>query len=176
MPIPFFVLQRVVYERLASDQWRGLPTFALNDAPLLRSALAAPFATAGGNALYPTVPAKAGCLFRGLVKNHGLVDGNKRLAATTTSVFLLLNGWVPAYTNNQLYLYALRVARSKGEYPVSNIERWIRRHAKLYPEAELARIRLWCAALLTAAPMDVQLAEDQRPVMKAYSRARLPAV
>lgn len=143
---------------------------------LIRSALAAPFATAGGEAIYPTVPAKAACLFRGLVKNHGLVDGNKRLAATTMSVFLVLNGWMPTYTNNELYLYALRVARTKGEYQVSAIERWVRRHASRYPDEQLEKIRRWCEALLDAAPIELQLAEDQQGAIEAYARAELQPI
>lgn len=176
MPIAFFVLQSLIYERLARRAWTGLPVFAPVDSALLRSALAAPFATAGHEPLYPTVPAKAACLFRGLVKNHGLVDGNKRLAVTTMSVFLLINGWQPQYTDSQLYRYALRIAGRRGDYPVRAIEGWIRRHAELADPDTLSRIRVWCEALLHAAPLEVQLAEDQRPAIEAYSRARLPRV
>jgi prophage maintenance system killer protein len=80
------------------------------------SALAHPFSSVGQVDAYPTVCAKAAALFRGLVKNHGLHDGNKRLAVTTLTVFLLANGRSPLYTNSQLYRYTLRVARHRGEY------------------------------------------------------------
>ena len=83
----------------------------------------------------------AAALFRGLVKNHGLGDGNKRLAVTTMSTFLLANGWVPRYTNSQLYLYALRVAAYPGNYPVAWIERWVRRNCRLMSDAELEFLR-----------------------------------
>jgi len=105
------------------------------------SALAQPFQTVGRRDAYPTVPRKAAALFRGLVKNHGLRDGNKRLAVTTMSVFLLANGWLPTYTNYQLYRYALRVAARKGPYRVETIDRWIRRHTILTGDRDLGILR-----------------------------------
>jgi hypothetical protein len=57
------------------------------------------------------------------------------------STFLLANGWLPAYTNLQLYRYALRVARHEGNYPVKAIERWIRRNCRLMSESDLAFLR-----------------------------------
>lgn len=143
MPIPFFAF-REVYEELARQEWHDLgdlPPFELVDQALVLSALAHPFASAGGAEMYPTVPAKAAALFRGLVKNHGLQDGNKRLAVTCLSVFLLANGWLPRYTSLQLYRYALRVARQEGAYPVPLIERWVRRNTELMPEEGLATLR-----------------------------------
>lgn len=143
LPIPFSVLKGIIYEQLARKDWldrAALPPYACDDEGLLKSAVAAPFQTLDGREAYPTVPAKAACLFRGLVKNHGLVDGNKRLAVTTMSVFLLANGWHPTYSNKQLYLYALRVA-GPGPYPVATIERWIRRNAQIASDEELARVR-----------------------------------
>lgn len=118
----------------------------------MRSALAAPYQTAAGRELYPTVPAKAACLFRGLAKNHGLVDGNKRLAVTTMTAFLRANGWEPTYSNADLIRYAIRVADHHGDYPVKTIERWIRRHAKLKPRRELMEIRWLLAQLRRAQP------------------------
>lgn len=144
MPVPFFGF-RVIYEELATREWRGvegsLPALKYADKAKILSALAHPFASAGGEDLYPTVPAKAAAMFRGLVKNHGLTDGNKRLAVTTMSTFLLANGWIPVYTNVQLYRYALRVARHQGNYPVPAIERWIRRNTRLMAEHDLEILR-----------------------------------
>lgn len=47
-----------------------LPPFELVDQALILSALAHPFASADGLEVYPTIPAKASALFRGLVKNQ----------------------------------------------------------------------------------------------------------
>ena len=144
MPIPFGFLQDV-HRELASRDWAGLPTLRVTDEALVKSALAAPFQSAVGEDVYPTVPAKAACLFRGLVKNHGLADGNKRLAVTTLTVFLVLNGRVPTYSNTELYKYALRVARAKGAYRVDHIEGWVRRHSRLAAPPQRARARAVCA-------------------------------
>lgn len=64
----------------------------VRDAGLLDAALHRPAASAFGRDAYPTLAAKAGALFESLVRNHPLVDGNKRLAWTATVVFLRLNG------------------------------------------------------------------------------------
>lgn len=127
-------------------EWGGgavasLPPLAFADKGKILSALASPFATNEGKELYPSVPAKAAAMFRGLVKNHGLQDGNKRVAVTTMSAFLLANGWIPAYTNSQLYRYAVRVARKEGNYPVEMIERWVRRNIRLMSEPDLNSLR-----------------------------------
>jgi death-on-curing protein len=143
LPIPFFAF-REIYEELARLDWnhRGaLPPFEFTDEALILSALASPFASAGGEPAFPSVPAKAAALFRGLVKNHGLRDGNKRLAVTVLSTFLLANGWIPTYTNQQLYRYALRVARHKGNYDLRLIQRWIRRHCRLMSDGDLDILR-----------------------------------
>jgi death on curing protein len=143
LPVPFFAF-REIYEQLARRDWDAegaLPPFEFTNVPLILSALGHPYATAFGKPAYPSVPAKAAALFRGLVKNHGLRDGNKRLAVTTMSTFLLTNGWLPRYTNGQLYRYALRVARHQGPYPVPAIERWVRRNCDLAEEGRLNQIR-----------------------------------
>lgn len=145
VPIPFFAL-REIYNDIARKEWDVpdvgiLPPFKMDNRDLILSALAHPFASAGGKSMYPTIPAKAAALFRGLVKNHGLGDGNKRLAVTIMSAFLLANGWLPSYSNLQLYRYALRVARKPGNYDTALIERWIRRNAKLLPDEDLASVR-----------------------------------
>lgn len=144
MPVPFFAF-RTIYDEVARAEWDSplgrLPPFAFADRAKIVAALAHPFATEGGRDLYPTVRWKAAALFRGLVKNHGLRDGNKRLAVTTMSVFLLANGWVPTYTNRELYRYARRVARKQGNYPVANIATWISRHTVLMSDDDLETAR-----------------------------------
>lgn len=145
-PVSLELLRHIIY-RLARVQWAGragpwrMPPFNVDNPGALRSAVAEPFQTVGGSDLYPSIPSKAACLFRGLVKNHGLRDGNKRLAVTATGVFLLLNGRVPTFTQDQLWRYALRVARHHGPYPVPSIEGWIRAWSRQVPSAQLAEIR-----------------------------------
>jgi death-on-curing protein len=62
------------------------------DYGLLEAALARPSATVFGADAYRTIHAKAAALLESLIRNHALVDGNKRLAWHATVVFCYLNG------------------------------------------------------------------------------------
>ncbi len=118
-----------------------MPPFEVRDAGILSAALAQPYQRFAGGGLYPTVLAKGACLFRGLIKNHPLIDGNKRVAVTTLATFLLMNGYRLTATNDQMRDYALRIARHHGEYPVAAILRWLGRHSELQSDTDLARQR-----------------------------------
>ena len=88
------------FQYIGGDYGRGL----------LESALAAPQHTAGGRYLSRTVFDKTALLFRSLVKNHAMVDGNKRLALTTATVFLYVNGYVLAAATQDAIEFTLGVA------------------------------------------------------------------
>jgi death-on-curing protein len=62
------------------------------DDVLLEAAAARPAASAFGTEVYPALQVKAAALLHSLVRNHALVDGNKRLAWAACLVFLGLNG------------------------------------------------------------------------------------
>ncbi len=64
----------------------------VRDHGLLASAAARPRASAFGADAYPTLHLKAAALLHSLVRNHPLLDGNKRLAWLATYVFLDING------------------------------------------------------------------------------------
>jgi death-on-curing protein len=68
------------------------PSPAIRDVGLLGSAVARPQTTAFGTDAYPDIWTKAAALLLSIVKNDGLVDGNKRLGWLATAVFLDLNG------------------------------------------------------------------------------------
>ena len=51
-----------------------------------------PFQSFGGEELYPTIQAKAARLGYGLIENHCMIDGNKRIGTHAMLVFLALNG------------------------------------------------------------------------------------
>lgn len=65
----------------------------VRDQGLLESALSQPRASFGGIELYPTLVEKAAALAFSLAKNHGFIDGNKRIAFSAMEVFLRINGW-----------------------------------------------------------------------------------
>ncbi|MGY3568194.1 type II toxin-antitoxin system death-on-curing family toxin [Sinomonas sp. RB5] len=66
--------------------------FHVRDAGLLGSALARPATTVMGQPAYPALPLQAAALLESTVRNHPLVDGNKRTAWVLVVVFLALNG------------------------------------------------------------------------------------
>lgn len=98
----------------------------VRDYALLESALEAPFQSYGGDDLFPTVQAKAARLGYGFIKNHCMIDGNKRIGAHVMLVFLALNGIEIAYTQKELYETILNVASGKLEY--EDLLEWILQH------------------------------------------------
>jgi death on curing protein len=51
-----------------------------------------PRTTVGGKDAYPTLIEKAAALAFSLARNHGFIDGNKRIAHAAMETFLVLNG------------------------------------------------------------------------------------
>jgi death on curing protein len=68
-------------------------TPAVRDIGLLDSAAHRPQASAFGNDAYQTIHEKAAALLEAIVRNHALVDGNKRLGWAAAVVFYDLNGF-----------------------------------------------------------------------------------
>ena len=64
----------------------------VRDYNLLDSALETPFQSFGGDELYPTIQAKAARLGYGLIKNHCMIDGNKRIGSFVINKILIENG------------------------------------------------------------------------------------
>src|SRR5512144_548986 len=64
----------------------------IRDVGLLQSALAMPAAMFGGKFLHADLYEMAAAYLFHLVQNHPSLDGNKRVGAAATLVFLLLNG------------------------------------------------------------------------------------
>ena len=85
-------------EYLTLDDVVALAALLLGDPPpireagLLGAAVARPQTSLFGDDAYPDIWSKAAALLHSLVKNHPLVDGNKRLAWLATAVFLEING------------------------------------------------------------------------------------
>ncbi|WP_455189465.1 type II toxin-antitoxin system death-on-curing family toxin [Actinomyces naeslundii] len=85
----------------------------VRDLGLLDSALHRPTATLWGRDAYATTDEKAAALLDSLVRNHPLVDGNKRLGWLATLVFLDINGhWIEAPDDDA---YQLVMAVAAGE-------------------------------------------------------------
>lgn len=96
---------------------------------LLESALAQPAQTYARAYLYRTIPDKAAALLISIIKNHPLVDGNKRIALTTTIVFLAINGWIFYADRHDAVDECLRIASAKGNVDHKQVASWIRKRA-----------------------------------------------
>ena len=98
----------------------------VRDYNLRDSALETPFQSFGGEELYPTIQAKAARLGYGLIKNHCMIDGNKRIGTHAMLVFLALNGIELKYMQKELYETILDVAAGKIEY--EDLLQWVLDH------------------------------------------------
>ncbi len=98
----------------------------VRDYNLLESALESPFQSFSGEELYPTLQAKAARLGYGLIKNHCMIDGNKRIGAHAMLVFLAINGVEVDYTQKELYDLIFSVAAGSLEY--EDLLKWILEH------------------------------------------------
>lgn len=100
----------------------------IRDEGMLESALSNPFQFFGDVELYPSIQAKAAQLCFGIVKNHPMIDGNKRLGTHVMLVFMALNGYELSYTQQELSSTILDLAAGKIGY--ETILQWIVSHQK----------------------------------------------
>ena len=98
----------------------------VRDAGLLAAAAGRPQVTVFGDDAYPTFEDKAAALLHSLVRNHALVDGNKRLAWSAARVFCLLNGRELTYTVDEAE--DLMLSAASGQLDVPEIAAWLVAH------------------------------------------------
>ena len=114
----------------------GLP--GMRDAAMLHAAVARPFATFGGQELYPSDLEEAGALFHSLIKSHPFMDGTKRTAFSAALFFLESCGFsLPnRYPFDEVIDFCVSVAeenlrRSRGETiapsSISEIAAWFQK-------------------------------------------------
>jgi death on curing protein len=93
----------------SAERATGSPV-EIRDIGLLASAAARPRASAFGADAYPTLHDKAAALVQSIVRNHALVDGNKRLGLAAVIAFYGLNGRRLTLTNDEAYDVVIKVA------------------------------------------------------------------
>ena len=98
----------------------------IRDIGLLGSAAARPRTTAFGQDAYPDLWTKAAALLQSIVKNHALIDGNKRLAWLATAVFLELNGVEASRAAND-DVFELVMDAAAGDHDVTELAVDLRR-------------------------------------------------
>ena len=108
-----YLAHRLTQELMSFDE--PLPEFSTRYKGKLESCLEQPFQTFDGEDLYPGLVNKAAVLFYLITKNHPFENGNKRMAVTTTLLFLFKNDHWLEIEPMVLYEIAIRVADSKPQ-------------------------------------------------------------
>ena len=103
----------------AIDEYGG--SHGVRDAGLLDSAAVRPGAHVFGQEAYASLALKAAALLHSLVRNHALVDGNKRLGWVACAVLLDINGIDPTgASNDDVYALVMDVERWQTSIDVRN--------------------------------------------------------
>lgn len=89
---------------------RILPAPEMRDVGLLEASVTRPRATAFGEDAYPSIHVKAAALLHSIVRNHALVDGNKRLGLGALIAFYGVSGERLTLTNEEVYDLVMAVA------------------------------------------------------------------
>ena len=91
-------------------QQAAIAGFHVKDAGLLDSALARPKTTVFGEDAYPTMELKAAAMTHSVIKNHPMVDGNKRTSWFLLNAFLYINGFLLEMTTDEGFEFTLGIA------------------------------------------------------------------
>lgn len=107
---------------LASDLGVG----PVRDLGLLDAAAHRPQVELYGEQVYPDLDTKAAVLLDSVVRNHALVDGNKRLGWLATVVFYGLNDVALDAADDDAYELVMAIARSEPtvEDVASSLRAW----------------------------------------------------
>jgi len=87
--------------------------FYVKDLGLLNSALARPKTRLFAEDAYPTLELKAAAMVHSIIKNHAMVDGNKRTSWFMLSSFLYINGYFIVMNADQGMEFTLGIATDK---------------------------------------------------------------
>ena len=100
----------------------------LRDAGLLDAALNRPFATVGGEDLFPTHFDKAAAIMHGIITGHPFLDGNKRTGYELGRLLLQEGGHDIEAPLDERYDMVIQAAT--GRLDVDGIKAWLIDHSK----------------------------------------------
>lgn len=98
----------------------------VRDLGLIESALNRGAMTFDGRELYEGTEMKISVITHGLIRNHGFIDGNKRIGVAVMILLLKLNNILIRYSQQELIALGLGVA--EGKFNENDILSWIKRH------------------------------------------------
>ncbi len=93
-----------------------LGCLVVRDVGLLDSAAHRPTSTLFGEDAYPSIHEKAAVLLESIVRNHPLVDGNKRLGWLATYVFYAINGYAVEAPDDDAYNLIIELAAGRADH------------------------------------------------------------
>lgn len=125
---PLFLTLEEVLEIHSDQLERYGGRQGVRDIRLLQSAIAAPQMGVGGDYLHDDLFEMAAAYLFHLVRNHPFADGNKRVGAAATLVFLLLNGIEMEVQEDRLVSMVLQVAH--GRMHKGEVATFFREHVK----------------------------------------------
>ena len=102
-------------------------TPGVRDLGAIASALSQPKVSVGGQDAYPTLIEKAAALGYSLIRNHGFLDGNKRIAHAAMEVFLVMNDMEISASVDEQERFMLSLAA--GEVSREALADWLRSNA-----------------------------------------------
>lgn len=86
------------------------------DLGLLDAAAHRPRSSAFGEDAYPSIDEKAAVLLESIVRNHPLIDGNKRLGWLAAVIFFDINGFTLDAPDDRAYDLVIGVATGEVDY------------------------------------------------------------
>ena len=111
-PISITLDEVVAIHRDQIERYGG--SLGVRDWGLLKSAVAMPAATFGGQFLHSDLCEMAAAYLFHLVQNHPFIDGNKRVGAAAADVFLAMNDVELTATEDDYAELVLAVARGES--------------------------------------------------------------
>jgi death-on-curing protein len=120
MPSPHYLITDALAEVLISQG------FMIKDSGLLDSAVNRPRASVFGTDAYATLELKAAAMTQSIIKNHPMIDGNKRSAWIALNYFLVLNGSTLAVSQEQAFDFVIGVATDL--LSLEDMASWISAH------------------------------------------------
>src|SRR3989344_7775489 len=90
-----------------------IPEFGTRFPHVLESCLITPFIRFNRKVMYKGLVGKSSIMFYLMIKNHPFQNGNKRIAVMTLLVFLANNNKWLKMTQNDLYNFAVGIAKSR---------------------------------------------------------------
>lgn len=119
----------LIHERIIAET-RGIR--GITNPGGLEAALSRPFASFGGEELFPDLFSKVAAVVHSVIAFHPFVDGNKRTALVAGDVCPRLNGYriVPSEEVGPFFW-----AIATGEKSVEEIVAWLKAHTEPWKEA-----------------------------------------